>query len=402
MKGYLARTLGGWRQVRLRGHRPERLVEQCLAEGFEMWQLERDHGDLMALVTERGYQALVRLAPDLGIDIASIRQGGLPMRWHEIRRRPFLLVGLLTWWAIVSYATSRVWVVNVDVPNVSVVEAQALLTAARLAGLAVGVPRHLLNIPQIRRRMLSELPQFSWIGIHTRGMVAMIEAVPLVVRPPNHLPSRLVASKSGRVTAVEVYMGAAEVAPGENVKAGQTLIQGVVTAKLPDRDTDEGAEREESVVTPAEGRVLADVTYRVTAFQALKSEERKLTGRTFVQRFLLLNDRTIWPIPTLSSNPFRSYVEEKFQEPIHWAGVDLPIEMISVVYNEVVTKSVHLTPVQARSLARERALNEIRRMVPGDATRVRESQTVKTERTGVRVTIEWVMNENIAKPPQGQ
>ncbi|MCY0879135.1 MAG: sporulation protein YqfD [Firmicutes bacterium] len=402
MKGYLVRILGGWRQVRLRGQQLERLVEYFLDDGFEMWQLTRDREGFSAQVTERGYQALVARAADLGIDVVTVRAGGLPMRWREVRRRPFLLAGLLTWWLMVSYAMSHVWVVNVDAPGLSSSEAQALVSAARRAGLTVGVLRNHLDIPQVRRRMLNQLPQFSWIGVRLKGMVAMIEAVPLVVRPPDHLPSRLVASKSGRVTAVDVYMGASEVAPGEFVKAGQTLIQGVIIAKPPGAGDETGEAPEAHVLTPAEGQVMADVTYRVSVAQPLVQREEERTGRIFIRHFVVFDQNAIWPVPTLSAVPFRAYAEEKIREPLRFAGVDLPIELISVVYNEIVAKSVQLTPRQARMLAEARALEEMRRMVPRDATRVRQSVTVESGKQGVRATMVWVMNENIAKPPPGQ
>ncbi|MCL5116856.1 MAG: sporulation protein YqfD [Firmicutes bacterium] len=399
MTGILIRLFGGWRLVRVRGRQAEQLISALTVRGYRMWKVRRYGDELEGLLTQAGYDVLAVLAEELGTEVRSLRQGGLPFRWRQVKGRPFLLAGLATAWLMVLYMTSHIWAIEVVVPNLSIAQQERLIHTAEVSGLRVGASRSHLNIPHIRRLMLQDLPEYSWIGIHTQGMVAFIDAVKLVNRPPNHLPTKLVATASGKVTAVYVYMGAAEVLPGETVQRGQTLISGVVSGELPIQP--EGAKKpmEESVVTPAEGQVMADVTYRVKLFQPLRERRLVTTGRVYVERFLELDQSAVVTIPSLGAMPFQRYQVQKNVEAIGFAGVDLPVRLIQIVYNEEVEHTVPLTLKSAAERGRQRALQAMRKRVPRDGVRVARSERIAAAKGGVWVTLTWVMNRNIAVPP---
>ncbi len=396
MSGVLVRLFGGWRVVRIRGRKAERLLSQLAERGFRIWRVARRRDELHCLVTEEGYETLASLAEEMGVEVLSLRQGGLPFRWQQVRRRPFLLVGLASAWALVLYATSHIWAIEVVVPRLPAPAREQLVRAAETAGLRVGSTRSRLDIASIRRTMLAELPEYSWIGLHTHGMVAIIDAIRLVNRPPDHLPPRLIATANGTVTAVYVYMGAADVSRGETVHKGQTLISGVVSGELPG-----GGEKpqEESVVTPAEGQVMADVTYREKIFQPFKNEHQVETGRVFVRRFLEWNRSQVTEIPNLMPMSFTHYRETKVVTPVRFAGITLPVRFIEMVYNETVIKTVPLSAKGAVQLGRDRALEALARTVPAGGQRVSQSIAVSPQRRGVWITATWVINRNIAAPP---
>lgn len=401
MSGILMRLFSGWRRVRIKGRGAERVLSELAGRGFRVWQIQRRRDELYALMTEDGYNRLLVLTESRPLEVVSLSQGGLPFRWRQWRQRPFLLLGLFTSLAMIWWATSRIWVVEVTVPNLAPGEQQQLIQAAESSGLQLGSNRSTLNIPQVRRHMLGQLPQYSWIGIHTRGVVAEIDAVRIVNRPPDHLPPKLVAAQSGKVTAVFVYIGAAEVLPGEEVQRGQTLISGVVSGEPPVQPEGTQKPLEKSVVTPAEGEVLADVTYRKKLFQPLRKQIVRPTGRVYIQRFVEWDKSALTEVPNLRPLSYAHYRTRKKVEPLSFAGVHLPVQVIEMVYNEEAIRSVPLTSKAAEAYAKERLTRELERQVPKRATHVKQSWRVVHSKKGVWVTLTWVINRNIAKPPKG-
>ncbi len=399
MSGLLLRALAGWRQIRIKGGRAEHLVSRLIAEGYRLWKVERRGNELWALISEEGFEVLAQLAQELGVELITARRGGLPFRWRQIRQRPFLLLGFVSAWLIVLYATSHVWAIKVTEPNLPPSAQSELIRAAGRAGLKIGANERRLNIPDIRRKMLSRLPEYSWIGIHIKGMVAVIDGIRFVKRPPDHLPPRLVATRSGKVTAIFVYMGAADVLVGEQVQKGQSLISGVVTEVAARQPNDAKKPVEESVLTPAEGEVRADVTYQQRLFQPFVAKRLVKTGHKRHRRFVQFEGGGMLAIPSLSPIPFTHYTVEKNVRDVSFAGVGLPVRVIDLVYNEEVIHTVRLNRREAVQRGRIKALVDLRKKVPKNGQRVGSIMAVSYAKDGVWVTQTWIINCNIAAPP---
>lgn len=400
MSSVLIRLLTGWRQVRVKGLELESLITVVVEGGFRLWRVERHKDELWALISEEGYEALAALARERGLEVSTLKRGGLPFRWRQMRHRPFLLVGLATAWMIVLYATSHIWAINVTVQGLSPTAKAQLVQTAERSGLRIGSNERRLDIPHIRRLMLSGLPEYSWIGIHTRGMVAIIDGIRFVDRPPNHLPPRLVATHAGKITAVYVYMGAPDVQVGESVRKGQSLIAGVVSDISPIQPKDAKQPTEQSVVTPAEGEVMADITFRVKVFQPYTYQRLVRTGQVAHQRFIQFVPGGVFALPSLQPKRFPHYTVEKNVNPVRFAGVGLPVRVIDLVYNKEVKHTVRLNRREAVRRGRERALADLRIKIPKDGKRVGATVKVSYVKQGVWVTMTWTVNDNIAAPPR--
>lgn len=400
MNGSLVRALRGWRKIRVRGRRGERLFSDVARHGYRIWRIERVNADqLTAYVTEDGFFFVKKVADERDIVVDSLEQGGMPVRWNQMKSRPFMGVGFLTSLLLIWYATSHVWAVQVGTSNLAVGSERQLIAVAERSGIRVGASRSALNIPVIRQHMLQQLPHYAWIGIHVKGMVVVIDVVRLVERPHNHLAPKLVASDSGTVTAVYVYMGEPEVAVGERVTKGQTLISGVVTGTPPRSTTAQPHESEDSVTTPAEGEVYADVTYRSRVFQPFRERVLVPSGKHYIQRFVSFDQGKQYALPTLSEMPYRYYAVSTTDTALRFSGVKLPIRIIRMVYNEEVPRTIRLQGKAALAEGMRSAVASMKRRVPPDAKQVRQNVVVKRGKDGLWITLTWVMNRNIALMP---
>ncbi|MCL5971794.1 MAG: sporulation protein YqfD [Firmicutes bacterium] len=398
MSDFIFRLFAGWIKVQAQGDGVESLVTSLVTAGFRLWNLQPAETGYVFYTTLSAMSPIREYMVVHSLDIRILQQGGAPIEWNRSRRRPFLWVGLATAAMLIIYVTSRIWVIDALTPGLSPGARQQLVTVAEDAGLRMGTVRNQVNLPRIRVMMSKRLPQYSWIGISLHGVVATIQVVPLVPRPPLHIYARIVASSPGRVTRILVYIGDPEVVPGDWVKAGQTLIRGAVTAPVPLPEGSEKNPVQDTMVTPAEGEVWANVTHRVTVFQPLRQATSYPTGRKYIRQFIWVQDVAPWQYWGWQPVPFAHYVEKKEIYSVQWEGVNLPVKVLKIVYNETNTKVRRLQPGQAVAEATRRATTEMARAVAGLGPVVEKSRQIRRTQNGVWVSIVWVVNQNIALP----
>jgi similar to stage IV sporulation protein len=395
---FIFRLFAGWIKVRAEGDDVESLVTSLVTAGFRLWNLQPAETGYTFYTTLSAKSRIREYTAVHSLDIHILQQGGAPIEWNRSRRRPFLWVGLATAVGLIIYVTSRIWVINAPTPGLSPGARQQLVTVAEDAGLRMGTVRNQINVPKIRAAMVKQLPQYSWIGISLHGMMATIQVVPLVSRPQLHIYARIVASAPGQVTRILVYMGDPEVVAGDWVKAGQTLIRGAVTAPMPLPEGSEKKSVQDTIVTPAEGDVWANVTHRLTVFQPLRQTISYPTGRKYIRQFIWIQDASPWQYWGWQPVPFAHYVEKKEISPLRWEGVNLPVKVLKIVYNETKTKVRRLRPGQAVAEATQRATSEMTRKVAALGPVVQKSRQIRRTQNGVWVSIVWVVNQNIALP----
>ncbi len=388
----------GWVKVAAAGPNVESLISHLAAMGFRLWGLSKSEDKYTFYATLSAVPAMLEYGQSHDLTLALLNKGGFPIEWDRSRHRPFLWVGFLTAVVLVIYTLSRVWVIDAITPNLPQAARQQIITVAQDSGLKVGILRKQLDLPKIRAAMAKALPQYSWIGITIEGVVASIQVVVLVPRPHPHIYAKMVANAPGRITKILVYMGDPEVRVGDTVKVGQTLIRGAVSAPMPLPAEGSNAPREETISTPAEGDVWADVGHVRTVFQPFRQPDRKLTGKRFVQQFIWVQDLAPWQYAGYGAIPFAHYVEHRFVHPLRFKGVNLPMKMLKIVYNETTTSFYRLSAKNALAQATTRATDELARSVEKLGPIRHKTRRVRWTAKGVWVTVIWIVNQNIAVP----
>ncbi len=397
MIDYFFRIFFGWVEVIVQGIHGEEIISQLALSGLRVWQVRKDGNSVRFVVSLRAVLRLRMAARQLGGRVHFGRRGGMPFKIHQIRTRPFLGVGAVTALLMILFVTGRIWVVDAPSPLISARERQTLVAAAAQAGLRPGTVRSRMNLSKERQVMHRLLPQYAFIGLSVHGILATIHVVPLVIRPPSPLVSKVVASHAGTLTSVLVFMGDPEVAPGEVVRKGQTLISGAVSAPVPLQPDGEGSTVMDAVKTPAKGDVYADVRYEQTVDQRLRFERWETTAASYSQQFVKFGDEPPVLLKGYGTIPFRHYRSQKFVTQLKWRDVNLPVEHVKIVYNEVQRRSVTLSRKQALAVASAEAIRRMRHAVH-EGVRVRERRTIRWTSRGVTVQLVWTVNQNIAVP----
>ncbi len=236
-----------------------------------LWGYGRRDGVATARVKAREYKKLYPIGRRSGARLRVVRKRGAPFVLARLERRKGLLLGALCGAALYVFLSGFLWGVKVE--GACLLPDSLILDRAAQCGLYTGSPLSTLNPRGAAHSLLTELSGLSWVGVNTDGCFAEIhvkEAQPQPEPEEREQWSNIVASREGKVVAIEAESGRPEVALGEAVERGQLLISGLYEEEQ--EPWTEPLPHPYQSVGPARGSVTAE-TYRTFTVQV--SSEKK-------------------------------------------------------------------------------------------------------------------------------
>lgn len=224
--------LSGIYRLRLTGAEPERTI-RGLAQLIRLGNVERESDLCMVLEISRfDYGTLIAQTQRAGDRIEILEERGLPVRLRAWKRYP-ILTGTMVVLALLSILLpGRILFLKVE-GNERVPES-LILERASECGLSFWADRGSMRSEQIKNRLLSLIPELSWVGVNTRGSCAVISVQERRQEqsPEPEFPGNIVAVTDALVTDITASSGTALCTPGDAVKAGQILISGYTNLGL--------------------------------------------------------------------------------------------------------------------------------------------------------------------------
>lgn len=192
-----------------------------------------------------------------------------------LKKRKLLVTGCLFWLCMVFWVPSKIWFVQIQ--GNETIPTKQILAAAEDCGICFGASRRDVRSEKMKNALLSSVPQLQWAGINTKGCVAVIsvqERMPESKQQQTHAVSSIVASRDAVIDYCTATKGNLLCAPGDTVKAGQTLISGYTDCGLYLR------------ATQADGEVYGQTNRKITVISPTRII--KLTPTTGVKRKISL------------------------------------------------------------------------------------------------------------------
>ncbi len=172
------------------------------------------------------YRRLCALLEGSGTKIKLMKRKGLYWKYKSLLHRPVLTVGIALYMFFVLAVPSRVFFVQVE-GNSAVTDRQ-ILEAAESCGIVFGANRRQVRSERIKNALLEKIPQLQWVGVNTRGCVAVI-----AVRERQETDGKketvkgnIVATQDAIIEQITVLRGTQLCRVGQAVKAGQMLVSG--------------------------------------------------------------------------------------------------------------------------------------------------------------------------------
>lgn len=375
------KSLAGQVEVALTGAEPEKSLDAVAGLGVEMTGLER-LGDLTYRfrIARRDYKKVAALCRKRGETLEIRRRVGLYWLGKGLIRRPVLVAGMGLLLGLTLFLPGRVLFIEVE--GNERVPARLILEAAEESGVRFGASRRALRSEKVKNALLAAVPQLQWAGVNTAGCTATISVRERSEPEPVEALEfgNIVASRDGFLLSTTVTRGTALCAPGQTVKAGQTLISGYTDCGICIR------------ATGAAGEVYAQTHRSLTAVTPLVWQEkgaeepakRKISVTLGKKRIIFWKDSGI-----LEGSCGRMVSEYNLTLP---GGFSLPVTLWVETYTPCVSVPVEV-PEMGEGLSAFAVRYLQSRMVAGAVLDRRE--TVMAEDGLLRLTGEYVCTEMI-------
>ena len=221
-------------KVEMTGADPEALLESISSKGM----LLRDVSvvselTIHATVSRGDLDALRLLCEKRGDALIVLQHRGIYWLFRGLFSRPVLLLGALVFLGLTLYLPGRVLFVQVE--GNSRIPTRLIQETASQCGIHFGASRRAVRSERVKNALLEAVPQLKWVGVNTRGCVAVIsvrEHPAAEPEPDRQQPGHIIALREGVIVSCTATRGTALCAPGQAVSAGELLISGYTDCGL--------------------------------------------------------------------------------------------------------------------------------------------------------------------------
>jgi len=356
-----------------------------------IYWLSRDQIVFTVLLTD--FQRTVQLLKKYRLQMKILKKIGFPFWLKHLRLNQSFYVGFLLFIFLLILLSSFIW--RIDINGLEHLSEERVRALLKQEGVYVGQFKYRIKDQEtIRQRLLSQLPESTWIGLQmegTRVLVTIVEKKQ-VERQKDSLPSygpvHLVAKKDAMITDMRVEKGNPVVGVHDIVKKGDLLVSGVYGE----------LEKESSGnIIGAKGKVLGEVWYEANVEVPVMLARNVLTGDS--QKAIQLYFRSwifAWPF---FQPKFREYEIVDHIRPIYLGKWKLPFGWIEKNYLQTKKVTEKLKEAEAVSVGKKRAEDELKRKLGKDGKILVEKVLhQRFERGKVYLKIHFDVIENIAVP----
>lgn len=241
-----------------------------------------------------------------------------------------------------------------------------------------------VNLIDIKNKILKENKDtIEWLEIEESGtkyIVRIVERKKEIVRK-NFEYQSITAKKNATITSIKAYSGEKIKRVNEYVRAGETIINGILTK--PDGT---------NVYTKAEGVVLGEVWYKVDIEYPLYYQEELVTGKSKnVVSFYFLNKE----MPIF---PYKKFKQFKRQSKILVESNFIPFKIVKEKLYEVNIKEEIYTNEQAIEKATIEAQNKLKEKNK-NITEIKNTIILNKENLGSKIKLNLFVStiEDITK-----
>lgn len=279
-KGYLILEL--W------GNSKERFLNLCKARKFEIIDIVDVNGTLFCKINYKDYFKIKPFVRKTGCLPKIKKKTGVPFLLQKFKKRKGGLAGILIGIFLLYQCTQHIWYIDVQGGFLHTRQqiVQVLKNEMQVYG---GVGREKVDCTELEKKLRLLYNEIGWVSVEKKGCNLYIKlnesTMPIQVEKPE-TPSHIIAEKDGVIRSVEVVSGIAMVKNGDNVKAGDILISGIVPVV---GDYDEILAQKP---VGAQGKVCIEtdfsyqVSYPMEYKEKIETERKKGVGFFWLQKKL--------------------------------------------------------------------------------------------------------------------
>lgn len=263
LNGYIK----GMLEISVEGVNLERFINQCSKNGIVLYNVSREKYDFMrCTIPLNDFKTVARVNRELKCRIRVKRRYGAKFLLNRIKRRKAFVVGAAIFIIFITILSSSIW--RIDIEGIDRIYASKIIDVVNEMDAGIGIFKAKCDTKALELQIKKALPDVDWVIVDINGVVMNIKVVETVtgVERIDKTPSSIISEVNGEIISIDCMKGDAMVKPGDSVKVGDTLINGIY-----DRLQDGGFYR----ILNAMGNIKARVTYTGKASVNLNEIEVK-------------------------------------------------------------------------------------------------------------------------------
>lgn len=333
MKKQNSPSIRAYVTVRVQGVRPELFLQKCANQNIFIWDVKKiDDECCQATIRFKDLGMLRKLRRNSIYKVSFVDQSGFPFFLSKLRKKRFLLVGILIGFLFFFALSNLLW--SVKITGVPKEIEEKIETELEAFGIHPGIWLFSLAPPtDIQRQLLNEVPELLWTGVNLQGTTLHLEAVEktIVEEIPPGEPRNLVATKTGVITNMYVSKGRAMVSVNDYVVPGELLVSGNLNTTEGEDNTDSEEQPQRPIA--AEAEITANTWYEMHVNIPLHYQAEEITGEQKKKHYLRFGEVQL-PFWGFKDPDFRYTQEEQREQPIHFLKWQLPVSYVSKEISE--------------------------------------------------------------------
>ena len=366
----------------LTGAEPQRALTLAALHDIRLFHIRALPSGVQAQIAGGDWPRLQALLREERWTVKLLRRRGPGGFLEQLALRPGLPLGA-AWAFLLTLLLSRfVWTIDFEPLDA---DAQASLRQL-LAGQDICEGTLLTKdaLAQVQALALQQSDRFGWISLNFTGGRLFVESTEAEHQTVETVPtqSALYAAAAGAITAIEAESGFCTVTVGQQVQAGDLLV-----------DVQRLDRKGNPVVQGASGRVLARVEKSYHATQSYYTTQAVLTGRSStVQSWQLLGREVYREEPPAACTG----LTEEAWLPLHLGRVTLPGVLHQTTTRGTADTPCHYSEITAQALALRDCRAQLYREFPDAVIEAERRSTVAGDEAA-ESTVTYIFCANIAK-----
>ncbi len=370
------------------------LINQAVQMKMLIEDIERlDEHRIRLSIPLSQFLSFYKLMRQAGNRIRITKRDGFPFLLKRIKKRKFFMGGFILFFMLILLFTSFVWNVKIEgTEKIPSKQVQALLIKE---GIYPGQWKmRLPDREEVQHRLLSQLPQASWVGYRvegTRVVITVVEKKEPEQDPDtakDEGPVHLVATKNALIYDMRIERGYPLVEVNDVVQKGQTLVSGIYG------DVEDSKSQK---IAGAKGKVLGEVWYESSVVIPLERKRKVYTGERDKHTYPYLFSYVV-ENPFSKKSAFKNVdVIERFHF-LKLANWTLPFGWVEVERLETEWMTEKLTENQAVQEGLVHAKEDLLQKIGLDGRILGEKVLQKRQENGkVYLKVHFDVIENIAR-----
>lgn len=389
----------GYVTILVTGDRPEMFFQYCNEKNITVWDVKRiNEHSCQGNIKLDDVKEIKYLKRSTGYKIKFTNKQGYPFILRRLIRKKQILLGMIVSLLLILFLSNVLWKVSVE--GVSTEMEEKIYEQLDRYGIHPGSwVQSLESSSSIQQRLIHDLPELLWVGVHRKGTTFQLEGVEKVIVKRDEIqgPRHLVATKKGVIKSMYISKGLPKVKVNDYVEPGDILVSGIINDQDEEEADDEEKEKEDQMLVASEGEVTASTWYEVSVTIPLTSTNEYLTGEKSHQHYLGMGKFRL-PIWGFKKPDYQEAHREINEKPIYFLKWKLPVNKVESIVSEKVYNETIRTKEEAIEIGIRQARNELQlQLGPESEIKMEKVLHESTENGKVKLELYVNVEENIVK-----